>query len=82
MEHLDRELRVKNELGGGLSWTLIRQTDLHLATEATNIDHFQQIVECNCKIAVVWDMMNESFDPIIDRHTNTNVIHGVVYNRE
>ncbi|XP_030945710.1 increased DNA methylation 1-like [Quercus lobata] len=82
LEHLDRELRVKNELGGGLSWTLIRQTDIHLATKPTNIDHFQQIVECNCKIAVVWDMMNESFDPIIDRHTNTNVIHGVVYNRE
>ncbi|KAM3686918.1 hypothetical protein ACB098_10G038500 [Castanea mollissima] len=82
LEHLDRELRVKNELGGGLSWTLIRQTDLHLATEPTNVDHFQQIVECNCKIAVVWDMMNESFDPIIDRHTNTNVIHSVIYNRE
>ncbi|KAL4602359.1 hypothetical protein ACB092_10G047600 [Castanea dentata] len=27
-------------------------------------------------------MMNESFDPIIDRHTNTNVIHSVIYNRE
>jgi hypothetical protein len=77
-EHLERVVGVRNEVDGGLCWSLIRQTDLR---SAAPIDNLPQIVECNCKIAVVWGMMDECFDKTIDRHTNVNVIQSVVYNR-
>ncbi|KAK4571437.1 hypothetical protein RGQ29_030028 [Quercus rubra] len=32
-------------------------------------------------IVIVWEMMNESFDPIIDCHTKENLIQSVTYNQ-
>jgi hypothetical protein len=77
-EHLERMLGVRNEVDGGLSWSLIRQTDLESAAPIHNL---HQIVECNCKIALAWGMLDQSFVTTIDRHTSVNVIHSVIYNR-
>lgn len=78
-KHLESIAGVRNEVDGGrLSWSLMRLTDLRSATPTDNI---QKIVECNCKIGIVWDMMNESFVTTTDRLTNINIVRSVVYNQ-
>ena len=32
-------------------------------------------------IVIAWEMMNESFDPIIDYFTKENLIQSVTYNQ-
>ncbi|KAB1216101.1 Chromodomain-helicase-DNA-binding protein 3 [Morella rubra] len=77
-EHLEGIVGARYELDGGFSWSLIRHTDLR---SAASCDTLQQILECNCKIALVWEMMDESFRTILDRFTNVNVVQSVIFNR-
>ncbi|XP_040987698.1 increased DNA methylation 1-like [Juglans microcarpa x Juglans regia] len=77
-KHLESIAGVRNEIDGGLSWSLMRLTDLRSATPTDNI---HQIVECNCKIGIVWGMMDESFVTTMDRLTNINIVRSVVYNQ-
>lgn len=75
---MDIIIGVRNELGGGFSRSLIHQKNL---LSAPHIDNLHQLVESNCKIVIMWEMMNESFDPNIDCHTKENLIQSVAYNQ-
>ncbi|KAF3448271.1 hypothetical protein FNV43_RR08984 [Rhamnella rubrinervis] len=73
---LERLVGVKNELDGGSSWTLLKKTDLS-TTEPTK--NFHHVVECNSKLSVAWNLLDECFLEIIDRHTGIDVVRNVVY---
>lgn len=75
---MDIIIGVRNELGGGFSRSLIHQKN---PLSAPHIDNLHQLVESNCKIVIMWEMMNESFDPNIDCHTKENLIQSVTYNQ-
>ncbi|XP_062075787.1 increased DNA methylation 1-like [Humulus lupulus] len=77
---LQRIVGVKNEMEEGLSWTLIRHTDMMSFDEITDIDLFYQLIECNCKIGIAWSLMDQSFEKIIDRYTGINLLRSVVCN--
>lgn len=69
---------VRNELDNGYSWTLLRR--MQASTYASGND-LHKIVECNCKIAIAWTVMDEIFLPNIDRFTAVNIVQSVVYSR-
>ncbi|KAB1216087.1 hypothetical protein CJ030_MR4G006857 [Morella rubra] len=76
--HLEGIVGARYELDGGFSWSLIRHTDLR---SAASCDNLQQILERNCKIALVCEMMDESVRTILDRFTNVNVVQSVIFNK-
>ncbi|KAJ0105013.1 hypothetical protein Patl1_18415 [Pistacia atlantica] len=69
---------VRKELDNGYSWTLLRR--MQALTYASG-NELNKMVECNCKIAVAWTVMDEIFMPTIDRFTTINVVQSVIYNR-
>lgn len=76
-DHLQKIIGIKHELEGGFSWSLIQRTDLELDTTHRG---FPQRVECNSKLAVALGVMDECFLPILDRRSEINLIHNVLYN--
>ncbi|XP_044485277.1 increased DNA methylation 1-like [Mangifera indica] len=56
---------VRNELDNGYSWTLLQWMPAWTSSKSGN--HLHKMVECNCKIAVIWTVMDEIFLPNIDR---------------
>jgi hypothetical protein len=68
---------VKHELEGGFCWTLLQRM------EPDNLDFkdLHLITECNSKIALAWEVLDECFTTIIDRHTQINIVQSVAYSR-
>ncbi|EOY24227.1 Acyl-CoA N-acyltransferase with RING/FYVE/PHD-type zinc finger protein, putative [Theobroma cacao] len=76
-EGLQSMLGVRNDLVGGLSWTLLQRTE-PIFTAHAGVDYNRVVV--NSKIAVAWMVMNECFVSSIDRHSGANVVQSIVYN--
>ncbi|KAG6788727.1 hypothetical protein POTOM_004804 [Populus tomentosa] len=76
-EKLQSLVGVKHELEGGFCWTLLQRM------EPDNLDFkdLHLITECNSKIALAWEVLDECFTTIIDRHTQINVVQSVAYSR-
>ncbi|KAJ8774414.1 hypothetical protein K2173_012720 [Erythroxylum novogranatense] len=74
---LQNLIGARIELGEGMSWTLLRRMepgDFYYENQ-----HIR--MECNSKIAIAWEVLNESFTPTIDRFTGMNILHRVVHGR-
>uniref|UniRef100_A0A7N0VGK6 PHD-type domain-containing protein n=1 Tax=Kalanchoe fedtschenkoi TaxID=63787 RepID=A0A7N0VGK6_KALFE len=67
---------LRNELEAGYSWSLIRRT---VVDSNDSINTTPQNVECNAKLAVAQTIMDECFLPIVDRRSQANLIHNVLY---
>lgn len=76
-EKLGRLVGVTNELDEGLTWTLVRRID---PGGGGNSEDFYDRTVCNSKTAVAVAVMEECFEPVIDRHTQIDVVRSVVYN--
>nr|XP_027083880.1 increased DNA methylation 1-like [Coffea arabica] len=77
-DKLERHLvGLKNELDEGFSWSLLHHMDND--TGSYTDDTYKRIV-CHSKLAVALRLMEDCFEPIVDRHTRINVIRSVVYN--
>jgi hypothetical protein len=68
---------VRNEIEGGYSWTLVRRLD---ERSPRYLQRLSQVANCNSKIAVAFNVMDECFLPITDQRTGIELIHNVVYN--
>ncbi|CBI26249.3 unnamed protein product, partial [Vitis vinifera] len=77
-EHLQKFIGVKQELEAGFSWSLIHRTD---PGSDTSVRGFPQRVESNSKLAIALTVMDECFLSIVDRRSEINLIHNVLYNR-
>ncbi|XP_060181322.1 uncharacterized protein LOC132610929 [Lycium barbarum] len=75
-EGLHLLLGVTYNLDEGFCWRLLRHRDFGRDTNLTDdlVD-----IECNCKLAVAFSIMNECFVPIVDQRSKINVIQSVVY---
>ncbi|PPR97221.1 hypothetical protein GOBAR_AA23451 [Gossypium barbadense] len=78
-EGLHNLLGSQNALHDGLTWTLLQRIDEPF-TGSYGEEEYKRI-QCNSKIAVAWLVMNECFLSTIDRHTRTNIVQSIVYNR-
>eukprot|EP00261_Vitis_vinifera_P040384 XP_019081627.1 PREDICTED: increased DNA methylation 1 [Vitis vinifera] len=76
-EKLERLVGVRNELDEGLTWTLLRRMD---PEAGVYLEESYDRTLCNSKIAVAVAVMEECFEPVIDRHTQINVVRSVIYN--
>lgn len=76
-KQLQRLLGVRNEIEGGYSWTLVCRLD---ESSPRNLQRLSQVANCNSKIAVAFNIMDECFLPITDQRTGIDLIHNVIYN--
>ncbi|KAK3008958.1 hypothetical protein RJ639_014041, partial [Escallonia herrerae] len=75
-EKLGRIVGEENQLDDGYTWTLLQRTD-----SDPNVcpDDLYRGTICNSKLGVAWRLINECFEPVIDRHTSVDMIQSVVY---
>lgn len=68
---------MRNEIEGGYSWTLVRRLD---ESSPRYLQRLSQVANCNSKIAVAFNVMDECFLPVTDQRTGIDLIHNVIYN--
>ncbi|CAH9066736.1 unnamed protein product [Cuscuta epithymum] len=77
--HLKSLIGLPNQLSDGFSWTLLKciphDQNSHLVQLLRPF-----IAECNSKLAVALTIMEESFLPMVDPKTGTDMIPQVIYN--
>uniref|UniRef100_A0A0A9CMA3 N-acetyltransferase domain-containing protein n=1 Tax=Arundo donax TaxID=35708 RepID=A0A0A9CMA3_ARUDO len=70
---------IKNSLGDGLSWTILRcnsgRQNLH------SVQKIAHMVQCNAKLAVALTLMEECFVRMVDTRTGIDMIPHVLYNQ-
>ncbi|MCD7461886.1 hypothetical protein HAX54_047339 [Datura stramonium] len=75
-EGLQVLLGVKHDSDEGFCWRLLQHRD---SGRDTNLTDDLADIECNCKLAIAFSIMNECFVPIVDQRSKINVIQSVVY---
>ncbi|KAK3029837.1 hypothetical protein RJ639_038271 [Escallonia herrerae] len=75
-EKLGKIVGEENKLADGYTWTLLQRTD-----SDPNVcpDELYRGTICNSKLGVAWRLINECFEPLIDRHTSVDMVQSVVY---
>ncbi|CAK9184995.1 unnamed protein product [Ilex paraguariensis] len=76
-EKLEQMVGAKNALDEGYTWTLLQRIDKGFGIFVHDL---HKRAECHSKLALAWCVMEECFEPIIDRHTKINMIQSVVSN--
>ncbi|KAJ3669917.1 hypothetical protein LUZ60_010241 [Juncus effusus] len=74
---LQRLLGVRNSIDDGYSWSLVRRLDESSPLYQQRLSH---VANCNSKIALAFNVMDECFTPIVDRRSGINLVHNVIYN--
>ena len=72
-EKLEALVGVRNETKESCTWRVIHQMD----RISTLSEH--QRLENNAKVAITRKLMDEVFEPIVDRYSGLNVIQSVLY---
>ncbi|KAI4327170.1 hypothetical protein L6164_019662 [Bauhinia variegata] len=72
-EKLESLVGVRNKLDDRYCWQIIRTTN------DNNNDKLHHKMECNAKVALAWNLIDESFESITDRLTGIDVIQRVMY---
>ncbi|KAM7494046.1 hypothetical protein LguiB_028655 [Lonicera macranthoides] len=79
-EKMQRMVGEKIVVGGGYTWSLLRRIDEEDSYNMC-VQNPNRRIECNSKLEIAWRVMQECFEPIVDRHTSIDVLQSVVYNR-
>jgi hypothetical protein len=69
---------VEHSLGDGLSWTLLRCNSG--GQQLCSIQKIARVVECNTKLAVALNLIEECFIQMVDTRTGIDMIRHVLYN--
>lgn len=78
-EKMQRMVGEKIGVEGGYTWSLLRRIDEEDSYNMCVQNPYRRI-ECNSKLEIAWRVMQECFEPIVDRHTSIDVLQSVVYN--
>lgn len=70
---------MESSLGDGLSWTILRcNSGGHQLCSVQKIAH---VVQCNTKLAVALNLIEEFFVRMVDTRTGIDMIPHVLYNQ-
>lgn len=72
----------KNKLDEGFSWTLLHRMDDNDHNTSIYLHDTYERTLCHSKLALALRLMEDCFEPIVDRHTRIDLIPSVVYNNE
>ncbi|GAA0149943.1 hypothetical protein LIER_08994 [Lithospermum erythrorhizon] len=75
--HLKKFVGLKNEMEGGLSWSILHRCDVG---DDASLSDYPLKLECNAKLAIVYSVMDECFFPVVDPRSQSEMISNVTYN--
>ena len=67
-----------NHIGDGFSWTILRCS--HDDQKVCSAQKIALMAECNSKLAIALNLMEECFLPMVDPRTGIDMIPHVLYN--